>query len=415
MIKKKNLFLLCDCYPVTPGEFFIDDEMRVIAYQFEKVFVVVKSENKVDLNRFVPENMIVCSIDDSVSITDKLIALPKIITLFFYEEWRLSVTNYKLKSSIFLFKLMYMDVVRALKLKKQISKILKEEHIDALNTIFYSYWHDYKALALSMMKEENSALVCIARAHGWDVFFGRHRPPYLPFKCYILNNLTGTFSISEAGQHELQKYTNHPDKVVVSRLGKINHRLPKWECRNNRLLICSCSNIIPLKRLDKIIDVLSRFENKDIEWVHFGEGCLRSKMEHLAAEKLSQIKFEFKGLTPNTSILDYYHENNVDLFINLSESEGIPVSIMEAFSAGIPVLATNVGGVSEIVNNQNGFLLAKDFEINEVVKVIEGYLDIPKERKMEFRMNAYNTWNKCYNAEKNYREFYEEITKIKGV
>ena len=48
--------------------------------------------------------------------------------------------------------------------------------------------------------------------------------------------------------------------------------------------------------------------------------------------------------------------------MNVSESEGIPVSIMEASSFGIPVIATNVGGVGEIVENgYNGLLLNKDF------------------------------------------------------
>jgi len=49
--------------------------------------------------------------------------------------------------------------------------------------------------------------------------------------------------------------------------------------------------------------------------------------------------------------------------MNLSETEGIPVSIMEAQSAGVPILATNLGGTSEIVNNENGFLVEKDFNL----------------------------------------------------
>ncbi|NCO54621.1 MAG: glycosyltransferase, partial [Bacteroidetes bacterium] len=69
----------------------------------------------------------------------------------------------------------------------------------------------------------------------------------------------------------------------------------------------------------------------------------------------------------------------VDLFINVSESEGIPVSIMEALSAGIPVIATNVGGTNEIVNNDVGFLIDKEFEINTAVNIINNYLNSPIE------------------------------------
>ena len=48
-------------------------------------------------------------------------------------------------------------------------------------------------------------------------------------------------------------------------------------------------------------------------------------------------------------MLDYYKNNIIDIFINLSASEGIPVSIMDAISFGIPCIATNVGGTGEIV------------------------------------------------------------------
>lgn len=56
------------------------------------------------------------------------------------------------------------------------------------------------------------------------------------------------------------------------------------------------------------------------------------------------------------------------MFINVSSSEGLPVSIMEACSFGIPIIATNVGGTAEIVQaGVNGILLKEQFE-TEVLK-----------------------------------------------
>ena len=55
----------------------------------------------------------------------------------------------------------------------------------------------------------------------------------------------------------------------------------------------------------------------------------------------------------------------VDLFLTVSANEGIPVSIMEAQSFGIPVIATDVGGISEIVNNVNGsYFLQIPYQLN---------------------------------------------------
>ena len=71
------------------------------------------------------------------------------------------------------------------------------------------------------------------------------------------------------------------------------------------------------------------------------------------------ITYEFKGNVDNAEILKYYRENSIDCFALLSEHEGAPVSIMEAESAGIPIVATDVGGVRELVDG-NGFLLSSN-------------------------------------------------------
>ena len=103
--------------------------------------------------------------------------------------------------------------------------------------------------------------------------------------------------------------------------------------------------------------------------------------------------------------MKYYYENYIDLFINLSESEGIPVSIMEALSAGIPVLATNVGGTKEAVNNDNGFMIDKDLDLEKVCKLISKYFGVPLDQKKEKRQNAKLYWEEHFNAKKNYKHF----------
>ena len=126
-------------------------------------------------------------------------------------------------------------------------------------------------------------------------------------------------------------------------------------------------------------------------------GDLKGKASNLP----SNIKFEFKGFVPNLEVLEYYGNNSIDLFINVSESEGIPVSIMEAISYGIPILATDVGGTSEIVTPQTGILIPKDFKPKGSALIINKLInkEIIFSRK-EIRL----FWEKHYNAKKNYQE-----------
>ncbi|MBR3947224.1 MAG: glycosyltransferase [Bacteroidales bacterium] len=279
------------------------------------------------------------------------------------------------------------------------------------DSVFYSYWHDYKALALAMLRRKNQNLKCVARAHGWDNFADRHEPQYLPFKGFIIKKLSQTYTISQKGKEAFEEYLNIKidSKVTVSRLGKFNRRLPLFETCDNRFLICSCSNLIPLKRVDRIIEVLSSLNVENLHWVHFGDGLLREELLQYAHKMLPNVQYEFKGIVPNNKILDFYARNYVDLFINLSSSEGIPVSIMEALSAGIPVVATDVGGTAEAVNEGNGYLIHAEFDNADVVKKINAYLGLSDDEKLSYRRRAYRFWRENYEAEKNYEAFCRTI------
>jgi glycosyltransferase involved in cell wall biosynthesis len=98
-------------------------------------------------------------------------------------------------------------------------------------------------------------------------------------------------------------------------------------------------------------------------------------------------------------------QNVCRIFEQLAASEGIPVNIMEALSAGIPVVATNVGGSAEAVNSKNGFLVPADFDCGNVAQIIDNYLNSPISEQNVYRQNAYDFWKEKYEAGKKYGEF----------
>ncbi|MBO7480932.1 MAG: glycosyltransferase [Bacteroidales bacterium] len=410
-MKQKTLILLCDNYPLSAGEFFIDDEMRVIAPQFEKVILCTASaKSEENLNRFIPDNAEVVLFSKQKLETSKIKSFFHIFKPMFLRELAFAIRQLPVKYLVSAFKIMYVDVHRATNLKSELLQFCDHSHLNLSDCVFYSYWHDYKALALAMLRCKFGCS-CVARAHGWDNFADRHNPPYLPFKKYMIKNLSQTFSISQKGKDEFAKYVNRnlEDRVIVSRLGKFNERAPLFAKQNNGILICSCSNMIPLKQIDRIIEVIAKLEISNLHWVHFGDGPLREELEQMAKKLLPNVEYEFRGIVPNREILDFYASQYVDLFINLSSSEGIPVSIMEALSAGIPVVATNVGGTSEAVNCQNGFLIPVNFNISDVALTITNYLNLESTLQLQYRQNAYEFWKENFEAWKNYTDFLRSI------
>ena len=72
------------------------------------------------------------------------------------------------------------------------------------------------------------------------------------------------------------------------------------------------------------------------------------------------VTWELAGQLDHREVLSFYERHHVDALLSLSLSEGLPVSMMEAQSYGIPIVACAVHGVPEIVNERTGILLPPD-------------------------------------------------------
>ena len=140
------------------------------------------------------------------------------------------------------------------------------------------------------------------------------------------------FSISNNGVYYLQNQLNFNTKSFkVSRLG-VKKIIDYNKKIDGNLLIVSCSNLIKVKKVQLIAESLSYINNYEIKWVHFGDGILKKGIIDYCYKNLPKnISVDFKGRVLNKKILKFYIDEVPDLFINLSSSEGIPMSIMEAY------------------------------------------------------------------------------------
>ena len=128
--------------------------------------------------------------------------------------------------------------------------------------------------------------------------------------------------------------------------------------------------------------------------------------QYINIELPENIKVNLPGQLSNNEIYKYYQENNVSLFINVSSSEGLPVSIMEACSFGIPIIATDVGGTKEIVSDgYNGYLLSENFESKVLACAIEKIYSMEENNYELLCCHSRNKYLNSFSAEKNYCDF----------
>ena len=118
-----------------------------------------------------------------------------------------------------------------------------------------------------------------------------------------------------------------------------------------------------------------RRRDVQVLWTHIGDGPVLPALMAMAGHALSRnFQIRFTGGLANARVMEFYREHPVDVFVNVSASEGLPVSIMEAQSFGIPVVATAVGGIPEIVTDQNGRLLAANPSPSEIADGLQEFV-----------------------------------------
>jgi len=412
----KEVFLLTAHYPFGYGETFLEDEFHIIGQIQSLKITIISCERgpKVE-RRYLPEQTeVICSRKHRYDIGSLLLAMLQMVCPKTWKEisFARKILGYR-KNFISIAKKIYIYYYISAELTRTLEKMDIPE-----DAILYSYWMTEEAYFLSKYKQKHPNLTCVCRTHGSDCFIDKF---YQPFRREILGKLDAVFPISEVGKSSIETLlvphvVGKVAPLVVQRLGveKQSDRLNPTE-ESNVFCIVTCSNVIELKRLDLLIDALAMIEVLKIQWIHFGDGVLMDSIQHRAKEKLKSgnIDYHFLGHVPKAEILKWYETNHVDVFVNCSDSEGIPVSIMEAFAYGIPAIARNVGGVRELVmSGYNGELLPTECTSNMLKEAILSMARNSEDVINSLRVGAYSTYENTYCAEQNYEKFYKQIKQI---
>ena len=287
--------------------------------------------------------------------------------------------------------------------------------------LFYFYWFDYKCFGLAMHKHKFPHSKIIARTHGYDLYDHRElygRQFFKPQTDATLDKLI--FAAQSAKEYYLERYGKQDsDKYPLHRLGVADKNMSlesRKDAYKEEFLLLSCSNAIPLKRVDLIIDGLSVIADKKIKWVHIGGGNELDRLRNAAQKKLKgkdNIHYEFTDVLSNDKVIDFYKDNYVGCFITTTSTEGgSPVSVQEALSFGVPVIATSVGELPRMVSG-NGVLLSENPTGAEVGHAIE-YMSEMYGTEEYFMMcdKSLQIFKDKFDAERNFSVLAEELEQI---
>lgn len=238
-----------------------------------------------------------------------------------------------------------------------------------------------------------------------------------PWKRILFEKFANPFidnqvAISEGvSKYHCEKFKTKKEKFLVIRNGVPIHKFKKSFFKENVENIVSVANLFPEKKgyetaIEAIKILVKEFPK--IKYNIVGEGPLRSYIESFIKKNDLQENIILHGSCNNVpEIL-----SKMDIFLLPSHWEGFGLVNIEAMAAGLPVIGTNVGGVSEILDDGKYGILIKAGEPSEIVKAIK-LLILNIERRKEF-VELGNLRAKDYDLSfmtRNYESLYESLVK----
>jgi len=167
---------------------------------------------------------------------------------------------------------------------------------------------------------------------------------------------TSLIAISESFVPVL-KNIYQTDKVDFAQNGILFPHIATLPFDLKKFDFISCGRFSKAKRFELLIEALSHTQDSKLSLILVGDGPEKNHLEELTKRLHLEARISFAGAVSDPMSL----YNQARCFVLTSSSEGSPVTIVEAMSLGLPIIATDVGGVRDMVkNDQNGFLLPEN-------------------------------------------------------
>ncbi len=412
---KERLFLFTKQFPYGNMEQYIAHEIPYLAGCFDEIILVPTDlfDFHSQQRRNLPQNVSVLEINKYIELhrTSRLNTLWATIKFVVFELFH----SQSFLSTLKRIKKHFGYFLHIYAMSNVFTKLINEKYAHSKN-YYYSYWLYHAIVMLAILKEKGIVEKIIARGHALDLYNEDWDtlpkiPPHVfqQLKFYSADKI---FVISKHGLNYCKKkYPNLSQKFELAYLGVPDNGLNPAPSPSDTFTIVSVSHLSSNKRMRYMTKILQQL-SFPVQWFHFGDGeekkIILSELPHLN----KNIKIHLVGHESNEEIMQFFKSQPINLFINLSYIEGLPVSLMEAASFGIPLIATDVYGSPEIViPNNTGFLVPRNFTIEELSKIISE-LHHNYELQIKLRKGAREHYLKYFNAPTNYSQFAENIKKV---
>ena len=251
------------------------------------------------------------------------------------------------------------------------------------NNIKFDFIHAHFAypsgnIASEIKKLFNKPL--IITAHAYDILEEQSKNSVINLSKKALLNSDFIITVSENNKNVLNKRLNEKKNIIIipnSYDEEIFNSQNKIETRKdlnlpiNKKILINVGSLEEIKRHKDLIKAMPKLSNNIILLI-IGDGILQDNLKSQVKRLNLNERVKFLGKIDQKNISRYL--NASDLFVMTSRSEGLPTAMIESFGTGTPCVATNVGGIPQLVNEKNGILISYG-SLDELIKSIKKALE----------------------------------------
>jgi N-acetyl-alpha-D-glucosaminyl L-malate synthase BshA len=241
-----------------------------------------------------------------------------------------------------------------LALASHMLEVAERSHLDLLH-VHYAIPHSVSAMLARDMMAPKRRLPFVTTLHGTDITIVGADRSYFPITKFSIEKSDGITTISSyVKQRTIEFFGVQNEIEVVTNFVNCNIYKPDHEHRPAQKRLMHISNFRKVKRPLDCVQILKRVrEHVDAFLVMVGDGPLRGEAEGLACELGLQEHVLFLGKQSHVERL--FPTNHVLLMP--SELEAFGLAALEGMACGVPPVATDCGGVGELITNGvDGFL-----------------------------------------------------------
>jgi L-malate glycosyltransferase len=301
-----------------------------------------------------------------------------------------------------------------LSLATEMLEVFENEALDLLH-VHYAIPHSVSALLARSMALPRR-LPFITTLHGTDITLVGNNRSFLPITRYSIEQSDGVTSISNyLLQRTLQDFAiKRPIEVIPNFVNcdlycrKPDPKLREEWAPGGEPILMHLSNFRPVKRITDVIEIFALVREKmPAKLVMIGDGPDREPAENLARARNVQGDVLFLGKQNGVQ----QKLGQADLFLLPSQLESFGLAALEAMACEVPVIATNVGGVPEVVEHGVDGYLVEPGDVQQAARYAIDLLsraDRGREIGQRARINARKKF--CANdVIPMYERYYEQV------